>query len=455
MKYRDETEKRPKKRSGAGIVVMIIFLLLAGAVGYLYYSICKAPFLPDDPVKLAASGAMDPQERFRFSAADRTVEIKMDKADVWSLILAHTGTDFIDDINEELKSYDLEISGYAIHMDQDGLQLKLELYYQDTRLLASVPCELEISGEHICLKPTGVKLGVISLPVGKLLDSVKFEYDHALPVLTEVTQIRYDEGAALLTGPFEQDVRTLLPAGEELDQAVVFCKEFQPLVDALKNPTGFDTLLTYLEQDPGSMEDLYRELFTLAKASLTERYLKDRYGLTQRFFPGIDFDRLAQQQKELYDELNVQYITLKKFFTNAVNEYNPKRLHISDGVFIYEKEPFQAALFEYRKYGTVFEVLDSDAAFLIVVDAADGFTRKTPAFGELVAETQPFTKDVDFSKPYILGFVFRSVDADPYLMYETEGKNGDLYVREIKLLELTEDEVKALQEPGKIGVWAD
>ena len=47
------------------------------------------------------------------------------------------------------------------------------------------------------------------------------------------------------------------------------------------------------------------------------------------------------------------------------------------------------------------------------------------------------------------------MDADPYLMYETEGKNGDLYVREIKLLELTEDEVKALQEPGKIGVWTD
>ena len=81
--------------------------------------------------------------------------------------------------------------------------------------------------------------------------------------------------------------------------------------------------------------------------------------------------------------------------------------------------------------------------------------RKTPALGELVDEAQPFTEDVDFSKPYILGFVFRSVDADPYLMYEMEVMKDDLYVREVKLLELTEDEAAALQVPGKIGVWTE
>lgn len=455
MSQYESTEKKPKKRSRAGLVVLMIFLILAGAVGYLYYSVVKAPLELDNPRKLAAAAPMEAKERFVFSAAEGTAQIKLDKGDLWSVILAHAGDDFLDAVNKEVASYGLNISGCAIHMDEGGLRLDLEVFYKETRLVVKVPCDLEVSGQKICLKPTGLKLGAIPVPVGGLLSSVELEYEQTLPVITEVTGVSFAPGAVLVTGPMEQDVRTLLPLGEELDQAVVFCEAYQPLVDALYNEAGFARIMTHLEQHPGSVEDLYRELFTVIEAKITDAYLEDRDGLTERFFPGIDFDAVAQEQKVLYDELNVRYITLKKFFTNAVNEYNEKRLSIRDGVFTYEKQPFQAALFEYRKYGSIFEILDPEATFLIVVDAQDGFIRKTSSFYRMVDENQQFTQDVDLDKTYILGFVMRSVDGDPYLLYETELTMNNLYVREIKLQALTEDEVTALQEPGKIGVWTN
>lgn len=68
-------------------------------------------------------------------------------------------------------------------------------------------------------------------------------------------------------------------------------------------------------------------------------------------------------------------------------------------------------------------------------------------------ENQQFTQPVDFNKTYILGCVLRSVDGDPFLLYDKEIHEGTHYVRSITLRPLTEDDAAALQVPGKFGVW--
>lgn len=449
----DGSEQKPKKRGRGGIVALVILLILAGAVGYLYYTIAKAPFQPDDPKKLAASAPMDVQDRFRFSAADGTAQVRLDKADLWTLILSNAGDDFLGKINRELSSYNVKVSGCAINLDEAGLRLDLELQYKDFRLLAQLPCEISLSNQRLTLTPTGVKLGVLPLPVGGLLSNVELEYNVMLPVLDEITRMGYEQDALVVTGTMETDVRTLLPQGETLKHALVFSERYQPLADALWEDDGFAAILAHLEKNPASAEDLYRDLFMLAEADLTEEYLEKCHGLTQRFFPGIDFAQVKEEHKLLDKELTHYYITLEQYFTFAVNEYNAKRLSLSDGVFIYAKKPFNAAEFEYRKFETIFEVLDPEAFQLVLVDAEDGFIRKTSSFFRMADESMAFTKEVDFNKTYILGCVIRSVDAEPYLLYEMEITTNNLYVRKVKLQSLTEAEVTALQEEGKFGVW--
>lgn len=455
MARRENTDGQPKRRSRGGIVFLVILLLLAGGAGFLYYSAVKAPLILDNPQKLAVSAPMSPEERFSFSAAGGTAQVKMDKGDIWYLFLELAGDDFLKDLNDETAPYGLTVSGCAIHMDEEGLRLDLELFYKEIRLIARVPCEVLFSGNTFTLTPTGLKLGVLPLPVSGLLSRVKVEKEIILPVLDQVTQIGYAQDMMLLTGTMEADVRALVPQDKKLEQVVLFSEEYQSLGDALETQDGFSRILTHLEQNPGSAEDLYRDLFTLTEFDVSRDYLADRRGLTQRFFPGIDFDGVAEERTELGQELGTQYVLLERFFSEAVSEYNGKRLVLSDGEFLQKDEPFLKTQFGYQLYADLAEVLDPESFFLILVDVDNGFIRKTSSFYRMADENQKFTQDVDFNKTYILGLVLRSVDGEPYLMYETEYHAGGLYYRVITQVKLTEEDVAALQVPGVFGVWTD
>lgn len=457
MEQNENIAKQPKRRSPivtALLTVLLLFLLLLiGGAGFLYYSAVKAPLDVDDPRQMAASAPMSPEERFCFSSADKTVRMRVDASDIWSLILTHTGTDFLDILNAELHPYSLSVSGCAIRMDEDGLRLDLELFYKDTRLVAKVPCDLEITGRHISLAPTAVKLGVIPLPVGNLLSSVKLEYDLSLPVISDVTQVSFVQDAIVITGSMEQDIRTLVPLDEKLYQTAVFCESLQPLVDSLQTQEGYADLMSSLEQNSGSVETLYRGLFTLADPEVTAAYLDSRCGLTQRFFPGIDFSVTVEEHTALSEQVNAQFSALEQLFTSVVNDYNEKRFRLSDGEFLKNGKPFHAAQYGGGKYDSLFEILDPDAFFLILVDVENGFIRKTSSFYRMADENQQFTQSVDFNKTYILGCVLRSVDGDPFLLYEMEIDQGNTYSRNITLCPLTEEDVSDLQVPGKFGVW--
>lgn len=447
------TEKQTKKRSKAWIVLLVLLLLLAGAAGYLYCSVVKAPLTPDDPEALAASAPMTVRERFQFHSADQSAQVKIDTRDIWSMILEHAGTDFMDSINSRLSDYGVSVSGCAIGIDSEGLALDLELSYKDVRLVAKVPCELTVTGKHVSLKPSAVKLGVLSLPVGKLLSGVKLEYDIDLPVMDQVTQVAFVEGAVVLSGPMEQSIRTLVPVDETLYWTAVFSETMQPLADALQTTEGYASLMEQLEEDPGSVEDLYRQLFTLAEPEAVSAYLESRHGLTERFFPGIDFSAVAEAHSAMTEQVNGQGLILEKFFTNLAGDYNDKKFTLSGGEFLMKKKPFEAARYSAGKYDELFEVLDPGAVFLILVDAEDGFIRKTSSLYRMCGEDQEFTQSVDFNKTYILGCVFRSVDGDPFLLYNAEIRQSNTYTRHITLRPLTEEDVEALQVPGKFGVW--
>ena len=76
---------RKEGKSKAGIVILVLLLLLAGAAGFLYYSIVKAPLALDDPQAMAASAPMKAEERFSFDASNGTAQVKMDASDLCRL----------------------------------------------------------------------------------------------------------------------------------------------------------------------------------------------------------------------------------------------------------------------------------------------------------------------------------------------------------------------------------
>lgn len=455
MTQQEVSENQTKKKSHAGIVVLVILLILAGFAGYLYYSIVKAPLALDDPEQMASSAGMASETRFAFSAADRTARVKLDAADLWTVILNSVGNDFLDTVNRELKAFGASVSGCAIRMEEKGLRLDIELFYKETRLIAKVPCTLEFEGKHLTLAPAGVKLGIVPLPVKGLLTNLKFEYDSDLPVLTEVTGVEFVDGAVVLSGPLEEDIRALIPQEKKLSQIAVFSEDMQETTNYLQTQEGFAALFTRLEQEPGYAEDIYRDLFVMADPATTANYRNSRYGLTERFFPGIDFASLEEAHTALTELVEPQALMLDTFFTSLSGTYSDKLFTLSEGEFLRKKKPFDFAQYDKDKYDALYEVLDPEEMFLILVDAKDGFIRNTSSFYRMAKQDLEFTRDVDYNKTYILGCVIRSISDEPYLMYDREVDNGNTYSRVIRLMPLAEEEVAALNQPGKFGVWTD
>ena len=442
-------ENQPKKKSPVGIILLILLLLILGGVGYLYYSVVKAPLALDNPQALAGEKPMAVEER--FSLSQETVQVRMDKGDIWSLIQTHAGENFLDVVNDELSTYGLSVSGCAIRLEEEGVTIDLELYYGEKRLVAQVPCILEVSNGRMILTPAGAKLGMVSLPVEGLLSDLKLEYDLALPVLEEITSVGFAKDAIVLTGT--TDIQSLLPGEEKQYQAAMFSDSLQSLTDALLDPAGMDAYFTHLAQNPGEMEDLYRDLFTLAEPQVTETYLADRYGMTQRFFPDIDFSAVAAEEAALTELLNTQIHSLEQLLTRVANEYNDKKFTLSGGQFLKKGKEVRVTDYGQDEFAELFTILDPESFFLILVGAEDAYLRNTSSFYRMADEKQQFTQEVDFNRTYILGIVFRSVDGDPFLMYETEIQGNNTYSRSVKMLPISEEEVQALQVPETFGVW--
>ena len=453
MAKHETSEKKPKKRSRAGIVLLIILLILAGAAGFLYYSIVKAPIALDDPQKMASSAPMTPEERFRFSAADGTVQMKVNAVDIWNLVLTYAGADFLDLVNQKLTDYPLTVSGCGFQVDETGPWLNLELFYQDIRVTAKVPFTLEASGQHFRLKPTGVKVGVIPLPVEELLSSVAVEGDLPLPVISDITEVAYEPGAIVLTGSMQEDLGSLISPDRALYRVAVFDESVQTMAAAMETEAGYKALLARLEQDPGGIVDVYRMLFAMAGPEITQTYLDGHMNLTQWVLPGIEYDALDAVRAEEVSEEEALYAILVRFFTSVVSDYNGKVFSLSDGEFLKKLKPFHPSNYGTGNYDALYQVLDPDEFFLVLVDAENGYTAKTPSFDKIADGAQQFTQPVDYSRTYILGFVFRGVGGAPFLLYEAEARTDGDSERSLNLQILSEEEVSALKVPGKFGVW--
>ena len=451
-----ENSETKKKKSGCGsclLVLLVFVLLIVGAVGFLAYTIVMAPLKLDDPQAMAASAPMSVGERFRFSSADATAQVKLDKGDIWSFVLEHVGDDFLDGINEELAPYSLSVSGCGIYLNEDVLRVDLELFYKDDiRLVAKVPCDLEINGGHIVLKPTGVKLGVIPLPVDDLLSKVEVEYDMVLPVIDDVNLEGFTKDAILLTGSIDQNIQDLVTIDETFERVTLFRKSMQNLVNLVQEKVEWKDILVSFEEDPTSAEAFYEGVFILSDNLKRKEYLEDRDEvLTQRIFPGLD----KEARNDLIMELGEDVSVLKEFFTDVFDDYNDKKFTLSDGEFLLDGQPFHAGQYSEGKYGDLFEKLDPDQVFLVLVDAKDGYLRFTDPLKRMADKNQQFTQKVDFNKPYILGCVIFADNGDAFLVYDAdiylEAMNA--YIRRTILKALTQEEVAALQVPGKFGVW--
>lgn len=444
---------------GIGICLMVILLMAGGSVGLLYYSITTDAVTIEDPAALAAQAPMPASRRFVFDAAKETAQVCLDKSDLWWLLLPDMGENLLEEVNRELENYQLRIEGYGLRITEKGIWIDLEARYQSVRLPVHILTALDFDDSGVSVTFTKARLGFFRLPAAGLLKAVDVRIEADWPVITEVTDVAYQQDTVLLTGTLTQDMLSCVQKSCHNNAIGWFSTSHQDVFRAARTEDGFKELLPGLEQDPGSIETLYHDLFTLAQGNEYENLMKVSRNLPHRFFPGIDYASLETERDAVRGEWTFYNTLVDTLVTQVSKDFNNRRFSLKNGAFY-----LRGSVFDVRTYFTgetgqdlqqMFRFLDPEKFQLVLVGSIDAYDKKTPVLSQICDTEQALTQQLNRKGSHPVGCIFRGINGEYFLRYETMVITGreNKVSKSMKTVSLTDAEYDSLIQEGKIGVW--
>lgn len=437
-----------------GICVFLLILLLI--IGGIFFTFTTDTLTIDDPAALAAQAPMPASQRFVFDAGKETAQISLDKSDLWWLLLPEMEENVLTDVNQKLENYHLRVTGYGFDITEEGIRIDLEAMYQSLRLPMHVLASLDFDASGFSMTLTKAKLGPFSLPAENLLSAVDVRMDVDWPVVTDITDVAYRQDTILLTGTLTQDLLSCVQETCRNDTIGWFTTSHQDVFRAARAEDGFRGLLPGLEQDPGSIEALYHDLFTMAQVNEYEDFMQSSKNLSHRFFPGIDFTACEEESDAVRAQWVFCQVMMDKLVAQVSADFNNRRFRIKNGEFY-----LQYAVFDALNYFTsdtavkieqMFHVIDPDKFHLVLVDSADAYGAESPVLNRICAMNQPLSQELNRKEAYPIGCIFQGRNGEYCLRYESLEKDSR-GSRFFKTVTLSEEEYSSLVQEGKIGVW--
>ncbi len=454
MSNQSKKTSHPVLRS-MGIFLLLLLLILVGGVGYLFIDTVAV----DDPATMAAQPPMPASQRFVFDAAKETAQIKLEKSDLWWLLLPEMEENLLEDVNRELEKYHLSVTGYGLDITKKGVCIDLEAMYQSVRLPVHIMTSLDFDASGVSLTLTKAKLGLFRLPVGKLLNAVDERIDLDWPVVTDITDVTYQQDTILLTGTVTQDLLSCVREACQNDAIGWFSTSHQALFRAAREEEGFRELLPGLEQDPGSIEALYQDLFALSEVFEYEIFMDATRNLSHRLFPGIDYAAWETENHSVREEWTSYNAMVDKLVTQVSKGFNNRRFNLKNGEFYVGNSAFDV-LGHFtgdmaQEMQQLFQVIDRDKFHLVLVGSINGYALKSPALNSICSKDQQLTQELNRKEAYPVGCVFQGINGEYFLRYESmriSGRDNQIS-KFLKTIALSEAEYDSLVQEGKIGVW--
>lgn len=443
-----------------GILLLIILLIIGGSFGYLYYTITTDTVTIDDPAALAAQTPMPASRRFVFDAAKETAQISLDKSDLWWLMLPEMGENFWKDVNRELEKYQLSVTGYGFNITEEGICVDVEAMYQSLRLPVHILTSLDFDASGFSMTMTEAKLGPFRLPAESLLrsaDDLRMDVDW--PVITHITDVAYRQDTVLLTGTLTQDMLSCVQKVCQNDAIGWFSTSHQAVFRAARDADGYRDFLPGLAQDPGSIEALYHDLFTLSSVQEYEDFMNTTKNLSHRFFPGIDFDGLEKENDSIRAQWVFCDVMIDKLVTQVSIDFNNRRFSLKNGAFHLGKSVFDPLNYftddTTLKMQQLFNVIDQNKFHLVLVGSINGYSKESPVLNKICAKKQALTQELNRNEAYPVGCVFQGLNGEYFLRYESMNilGTGNQISKSLKTVTLSEAEYTSLVQEGQIGVW--
>ena len=427
------------KRKHSGLVVFLIILLILIAVPvafYLYLS--NSAFEIDEINTISHRATLPLKDRFRVSAADDTMDIRLNKSDTAYIVIDVMG---LDEIRDGLEENDIRFDCFGLSVDDGFVSLELNARWKDFLPLPVKICfapdckgsELKFKVEKICLGPKLKLGGSIVRFIGDLAE-VTVDMTSYSGVFKNMVAAYADDDILTVTvsGPLMW-LTAEVGDGEKMtlwrDYLGVSAPE--EIINAIKNEDAeaYHKWLEELEAHPDRVADLkWEELVHAAMITIREFYLNENGEMFERIFPNLD-EASIQAQNDVNNAIVAERRSQLCGIAHDVAELFCAKGIATDGKEFYnlkaKKEPL--SIYQFSGAEEVEQWLDISTLRFVFGHVSVTYMNYAPALKKLPTIGKNAFDHIDETQVYIPYMVFVSAAGRPVMAYEIARENIALY----------------------------
>lgn len=448
-------KKRKKRRKSAvriiGNIIRTIFLtafilciLAVGLAVYLFLGMNTDSFKTDSVSKIIKAEGMSVADRFEIDAKGRTAEMRMDDADVWYLIDAEYGEDYVEDLKDKFNEKGFRLSGYGLVIDEYDPSIDLDIRWNGIKIATHLPAEIDFEDGTLTFTPTGVRVAKISLSPKLFKFFTKIDLsEYVLSVkLDPMGFIKSFDKMSIEDQNFVFDVtldsdflKAVAPDTDESDTIAWFCDGYSEIIQAGKDyeadpDAALTALLKPAEKKSSELEKILNDYYTLADTADTAADFKANSGFM--------FDRILYgNTKEGYEETHDNIIAycgerqamVDELVTSLAAAWDGGKITINgESRFIYKKDYLNVMLF-----GTSENPWDNYELFVpaegfkyALIDSESAYVAKTPKLKKLINNNAVFSpEDTDKEMAYGLGVIYKTANGFKLMTYVSFTTDAD------------------------------
>lgn len=445
-----EAPVRPRKKSAFGKVVLWLFspvLLVSLLAVLLYVALSLFGYPTDNQIALLSETPMGPAARFAFHAAERTVDIAVNPADIAFVI--DQGADFDPAaLAEPLKDLGLTLESYGVRFD-DGAYVTLRL-----SALGFVPVPVRLDADVTAGKGGDIGVTVTRVHVTRLFsasaetlcsqfgvdpEELTFTVEGAAlhPRLATLQGVSFSDGNLVLTCGLGEDLfREVLE--DPLDATIAGyyvdgIKELSVYSESVYAAGGkrtfgdsFTALLAELEKDPGKIEEVRTNCLALAAAPKAQQAFAGTKGkYMERFLPGVTLEAVTNRHDGIFSAVREREALLRTLVENLNNLYFEQKISFSDAYLVNRDTGEQLTLSDlvgdFAPYESFLSVKDSRILLCNgqIAEMSFGFATK---LSKMPREKGATFANVDEKRVHMVVLMTRVKDGTPAFVYlENDG----------------------------------
>ena len=302
-----------------GLKIFIIVILVIFIIPYAYLSLSGGPY--DNIEELMKTEPMSSAERYQISSKDKTVSVKLDKADLYYCLSSDDVESPLDDINDEISEYGINIEKLGLFFEGSSGYATAKLKYKNF-LPIPAKCMFSIrqKGDSLVVQPEEIKVaGLIKLDQSLFADEdIEIDLTDIYPFFEDTVSVSAEKDVITLTIPYPVKWLTeeMSPEFSDYTMIVDFVDpeeiEDSVLPEMLAYNNGdaskLEEKIDSLEGVPGGFVNLKKQIIAISGAYTASRFFNgEGCGSIPRLFPEITEEAVKEERQRILDSYQQLY----------------------------------------------------------------------------------------------------------------------------------------------------